>query len=603
MEELGETSTHKTSHVETTKKEIVTEGPNQPTETSSTQTTVAVADTTATIASTETTSTSPATSTITTTTTTSLTTSKTRKTTTTPPPLIIFPVNESFTENSSVVGTEQPRKTTNDIDVVTTTEITTTIETDLGAEDHKHVTTEISVTENLLTTSSPDQAETWITEQTETTNIATDDDNEDKSTTATTETPQSTTLEFTEGEISAVILTLDQDAETEQIFLGGVTTADPEEVTTTDGRESQGTTTLSDLITGTFSTAELTEPSDDVTTAGEMINSSASSEDDIADEEGGDTSTISSGGLTTSQPELITQNYKIIFAPSTEPVITIDTTAATAQPDGTETTTEGRQETSTAEPCPGSVLCDGVCLARQQVCDSLLDCPGGEDEEDCEAQTCLPSEFSCQSGRCLPPGLQCDGRPDCPAGEDEAGCDESCGPGEFLCGEGRCVGRVRLCDGVEDCAQGEDEQYCQCLPGQVTCQYGGGCVDGGLLCDGRHDCPDMSDEWDCLAMVNTTLMIRSPSQPLSPVCSDQWSDDWSSQSCKQLGYFDQAQTTTSYDFNLVDSDFWYRNISVPTSGNLVQRSFADETLTCRSKEKVELSCSEFGKVSIISLHL
>ena len=152
--------------------------------------------------------------------------------------------------------------------------------------------------------------------------------------------------------------------------------------------------------------------------------------------------------------------------------------------------------------------------------------------------------------------MKCDGRPDCPGGEDEAGCAESCGPGEFLCGEGRCVGRVRLCDGVEDCVRGEDEEYCQCLADQVSCQYGGGCVSGGLQCDGRHDCPDRSDEWDCLLLLNTTLQISSTNRPLRPVCSDQWSDDWSSQTCKQLGYLGPAQTSTTYDFNLVDSDFW-----------------------------------------------
>ena len=493
---------------------------------------------------------------------------------------------------------------TDDIDVVTNTEFTTTIKHQTGpattedVEQFTTITTENSVTEKLLTTSLPDQTQTWITEQTEATNIiASDDDNEDKSTTATTETPQSTTMEFTEGEISTLILTLDQDEGTEDIFLGDVTTAEPDEVTTTtDGRENERTTTLSDLVRGTFSTAEPTEPSNDVTTTtGEIIN--ANTEDDTADEEGGDT-TISSGELTTSQPNLITQNYKIIFSPSTEPVIIIDTTTAAS-------TTKTLPETTTdiPETCPGSVECYGVCLPRHQLCDSLLHCPGGEDEADCQDRTCLSSEFSCPGGRCLPPQLRCDGRPDCAGGEDEAGCDESCGPGEFLCGEGRCVDRVRLCDGVQDCGGGEDEEYCQCLSDQVRCQYGGGCVSAGLRCDGRHDCPDRSDEWDCLSLVNTTLQISSLNRPLRPVCSDQWSEEWSSQTCKQLGYLGPAQTDTKYDFNLVDSDFWYRDRSVPLAGNLVQKSASDQALSCRSKEKVELSCTGFGKISSLSFSL
>ena len=58
-------------------------------------------------------------------------------------------------------------------------------------------------------------------------------------------------------------------------------------------------------------------------------------------------------------------------------------------------------------------------LARHQVCDSLADCPGGEDEAGCEFGGCQPGEFSCLSGRCIPPAWTCDGRPDCQTGEDE----------------------------------------------------------------------------------------------------------------------------------------------------------------------------------------
>ena len=104
-------------------------------------------------------------------------------------------------------------------------------------------------------------------------------------------------------------------------------------------------------------------------------------------------------------------------------------------------------------------------------------------------------------------------------------------------------------------------------------------------------------------MVNTTLQISSLNRPLRPVCSDQWSEEWSSQTCKQLGYLGPAQTDTKYDFNLVDSDFWYRDRSVPLAGNLVQKSASDQALSCRSKEKVELSCTGFDKISSLSFSL
>ena len=441
------------------------------------------------------------------------------------------------------------------------------------------------MTDGVVTTSSPDQP--WITGQTETTNRPTDDDNEDKSTTgagATTEIPQSTTLQFTEGEISSA----NQDVETEKFFIDEITTSSPEEEVTLGGWKEIPSTTLalSDLIRGTGSPAEPSQPGDDVTTAGEteMINDVTTSQDDIADEVGG-ASTISSGEETTSEPELITQNYKIVFAPSTEPTISNterDTTTnsastsagaeqTTTEPDTTETTetttairttdsvttTEETETTTVTTTCPGSVECEGVCLARYQVCDGLAHCGGGEDETDCSDRPCLPSEFSCGGGRCIPSSWLCDGRPDCPAGEDEVSCSSSCSPGEVRCGEsGQCVGRARLCDGVQDCREGEDEADCQCQPGELRCSWGGGCVPAEARCDGQWDCGDRSDEWNCVQLSNSTLTIASLSAGPRPVCSDQWSQEWSEQTCRQLGYLGPANSSTSYDFNLVDSDFW-----------------------------------------------
>ena len=313
-----------------------------------------------------------------------------------------------------------------------------------------------------------------------------------------------------------------------------------------------------------------------------MINDVTTSQDDIADELGGASTiaTISSGEETTSEPELITQNYKIIFAPSTEPVISntdSDTTTAspsaateqtTTEPDTAETTesvtqtvtTTAETETTTveADTCPGSVECEGVCLARYQVCDTLAHCGGGEDETDCQTRPCLTSEFSCAGGRCIPTSWLCDGRPDCPAGEDEAACSASCGAGEIQCGEaGQCIAQTRLCDGVRDCDTGEDEADCECEAGQLRCSWGGGCVPAASRCDGEYDCGDRSDEWNCVQLSNTSsLTIASRTAGPRPVCSDQWSQDWSEQTCRQLGYLGPANSSTSYDFNLVDSDFW-----------------------------------------------
>ena len=105
----------------------------------------------------------------------------------------------------------------------------------------------------------------------------------------------------------------------------------------------------------------------------------------------------------------------------------------------------------------------------------------------------------------------------------------------------------------------------------------------------RMNSPSHSD-------INLSLVINRTSDSLSlrPVCIDQWSEEWSEQTCRQLGYSGQASTSSRYDFTLSDEEFWYRDITVPVSGNPVQKAAASEG-RCRSKETVQLACEEFGK--------
>ena len=260
-------------------------------------------------------------------------------------------------------------------------------------------------------------------------------------------------------------------------------------------------------------------------------------------------------------------------------------------------------------------------LDRHQLCDNLEDCVDGLDEALCEFGGCQENEFPCLSGRCIPEAWKCDGRPDCDSGEDEVACAASCPPGQWLCGEGRCIEAVLLCDGARDCGLGEDEDpdLCTCGEDELRCETGGGCVEAGARCDGRPQCPDRSDEWNCVSLVNNTLEIRSAikmdkrfhqvivkltelirvnrtsdSPSPRPVCIDQWSEAWSDQTCRQLGYSGQRNTGSRYDFTLSDSEFWYRDVTVPVSGNPVQKAAATEG-RCRSKETVQLECEEFGK--------
>ena len=75
---------------------------------------------------------------------------------------------------------------------------------------------------------------------------------------------------------------------------------------------------------------------------------------------------------------------------------------------------------SSRPSCASGLVCGGVCLERQQVCDSLQDCEDGRDEAQCgQLPDCRVGEFHCLKGRCIPEAWKCDGKPDCHHGEDE----------------------------------------------------------------------------------------------------------------------------------------------------------------------------------------
>jgi len=244
--------------------------------------------------------------------------------------------------------------------------------------------------------------------------------------------------------------------------------------------------------------------------------------------------------------------------------------------------------------CLSGVVCGGNCLARHQVCDSLFDCENKIDEAECSFPTCNPDEFPCLSGRCIPAGWKCDGKPDCSTGEDEVACTASCQPGEFLCREGKCIPELHICDGTADCGQGDDEANCKCGSDEEKCAHGGGCVMRSRICDGRYDCPDRSDELQCLKLNGTTLEIRTTPDKWSPICSDNWDNSWSDLACRQLGYSGQLNTAATYDYNLTDEDFWYRNSSVSASPQPVQKAgVISGSNTCPSKEKVDVFCQNF----------
>lgn len=85
-------------------------------------------------------------------------------------------------------------------------------------------------------------------------------------------------------------------------------------------------------------------------------------------------------------------------------------------------------------------LCSGgrTCIRGSFVCDGVVDCPQGDDEQECthhkhgdqvnkeDSRGCDIGFYECsKSDVCLPLSLVCDGHPDCPFQDDELSCKHS----------------------------------------------------------------------------------------------------------------------------------------------------------------------------------
>lgn len=208
-------------------------------------------------------------------------------------------------------------------------------------------------------------------------------------------------------------------------------------------------------------------------------------------------------------------------------------------------------------------------------------------------------------------------RPDCEDHRDEYNCAESCGNDEYLCPtEKWCIPLTWHCNGVDECANGEDENLCDCGLDQFKCQTGG-CVPENQVCDGIEHCPDHSDEWGCLSGANVTaekrfgtdgqkednagsiggqesssplLKVRQYNGEYRLVCSDGWSEEFSTSYCQSLGFAGsestefQTRDKTQKIFRLKANP----NHHAPLVTNLEQVEF------CVSDKVVQVTCQEFS---------
>uniref|UniRef100_A0A0K0CXX2 I-set domain-containing protein n=1 Tax=Angiostrongylus cantonensis TaxID=6313 RepID=A0A0K0CXX2_ANGCA len=80
------------------------------------------------------------------------------------------------------------------------------------------------------------------------------------------------------------------------------------------------------------------------------------------------------------------------------------------------------------------------------------------------SEECPENERLCRSGHCLAVSQFCNRVVECPDGDDEDNCTSDCSPSEFRCKHtNSCVPSVVRCDGWNDCHDSSDEQVSYCF--------------------------------------------------------------------------------------------------------------------------------------------
>ena len=98
--------------------------------------------------------------------------------------------------------------------------------------------------------------------------------------------------------------------------------------------------------------------------------------------------------------------------------------------------------------CPGMFFCykdKAYCIPYSHVCDGIVDCPSGEDENSCENKKGCPGMLKCKHDNiCVHPRDQGDGVMHCPlSGDDESLCKD------YMCPHRcKCIGRVYICSNI-----------------------------------------------------------------------------------------------------------------------------------------------------------
>ena len=145
----------------------------------------------------------------------------------------------------------------------------------------------------------------------------------------------------------------------------------------------------------------------------------------------------------------------------------------------------------------------GLCVYNLDYWGYLKYCRNGVHLFACESVRC-PLHFKCGRSYCVPIRMVCDGSLDCPGGEDEGQCDgwTSACSGGFLCKSGECLHLADLCDGYSDCRLlGDDEYRCNDpCPRHCTCR--------GFELDCRHSTESSLDDLESDLSIYKLISLR-----------------------------------------------------------------------------------------------